>query len=478
MATKAKARVRPASMQAAHRHAYLEHWPDGPRTVRVRRVPLSAQQRRWIEQAWAYLDVKKAIDLDVDLTNIYSPTGFEREVNGYIVDYWKRLGIDAFYQEMDPTQGNAVGRFKGSGDGPTVLLCCPVDTHWKGNIADDGLQWGDPMRRDNLRPAQVEGQTVIGLGSMNDKGMAVSIMMAVEALQRAGVPFRGTLNAAILAGGAPAISTGDEPRKNISLCAGAFHALTRGITGDYCLYHKPGHGVSWEEPGMLYFRIRVHGDPSYMGNETNPERPYRVIQDVARILRELDAWYLEYRDKYAAANFPPRISANGVRAGRSDKPNWSPAIAEIFLDMRQGPWMSPMEAKYVFDDAMRGIVGKYPGMRAEWEMYTAMPGGRTDPDNWIIQSAIRGAQTVDGSTSETYETTGGGQTEAGVLRTWGLPTARIAGRDPNPELPGDIAKGFTMSGAYGPNLVKASKTMIHAIVDTLTRSREETGLAY
>ena len=65
-----------------------------------------------------------------------------------------------------------------------------------------------------------------------------------------------------------------------------------------------------------------------------------------------------------------------------------------------------------------------------------------------------------------------------MLRTWGLPTARIGEGATNPELPADIAKGFTMSGAYAPNLVKASKTMIYAIVDTLTRSREETGLTY
>jgi acetylornithine deacetylase/succinyl-diaminopimelate desuccinylase-like protein len=471
-------KLRAASMQAAHHHAYLENWPDAPKTVQVQRVPISTQQFDWIEKAWSYLDVQKAIDLDVALTNIYSPTGFEREVNTFIVDYWKKLGVDAFYQEMDPEQGNAIGRFKGSGDGPTILLCCPVDTHWKGSIKDDGLQWGDPMRRDNLRPAVVEGQTVIGLGSSNDKGMAVSIMMAVEALQRAGVPFRGTLNAAIFAGGAPAISADDEPRKNISLCAGALHALTRGITGDFCLYHKPAEGVSWEEPGMLYFRVRVKGDPSYMGAESNPRMPYRVIQDTARILQEIDQYMPAYSREYGAANFGPRISANGVRAGRPDKPNWSPAITEIFLDMRQGPWISPMEGKYIFDSFMSGVLRKYPGMQAEWEMYTAMPGGRTDPNNWIVQSAIRGAQKVSDDTSDVYETRGGGQTEAGVLRTWGLPTARIGGGNTSPELPADIARGFTMSGAYGPNLVRASKTMIYAIVDTLTRSREEVGLTY
>jgi hypothetical protein len=228
---------------------------------------------------------------------------------------------------------------------------------------------------------------------------------------------------------------------------------------------------------MNYYRIRVVGDPMYMANESNKQRPYRVLMDTTRILQEIDAWSETFRQEYAAGAYRPGVSANSIHAGRQDKPNWSPAIAEIFMDMRPAPWMAPLEAKYIFDDFMRGVLKKYPGMVAEWEMYTAVPGGRTDPNNWIIQSSIRGAQAVDGDKSPTYEGRGAGQTEAGVLRTWGLPTARISGAPPNPELPEDI-RGMTMSGTYGPHVVKAAQVMIYAIVDTLTRTREETGLLY
>ena len=137
-----------------------------------------------------------------------------------------------------------------------------------------------------------------------------------------------------------------------------------------------------------------------------------------------------------------------------------------------------MEVKYWFDGIMDRILKKYPDMKAEWNMYVAMPGGRTTPENWIIQSAIRAAQALEGDKSEEYEGQSAGQTEAGILRTWGIPTARISGAPPNPEMPIDLQKGFTMSGAYAPYLVSAAKVLVHSAIDTLTRTREETGLQY
>ena len=467
-----------ASQLASQHFAYLEDPSQAPTSVEVRSAPLSSEQRAWIEKAWSFIDAKKAIDIDVELVNIYSPTGYEREVNTYVADYWKRLGIDAVYQQMDEHQGNAVARLHGDRSGPTLLMNCPIDTHWTGDLKTDGLQWGDPMRRDNMRPAQVEGQTVIGLGSNNDKGMATSIMMAIEALHRAEVPLRGTLLAATLAGGAPALSPDDEPRKNVSLCQGLLHSLINGVTGDYALFHKPGYHVSWEEPGMCYFRIRVLGNPDYMATESRADRPYRVLTDTARIIMALDAAAEEYRHTSRGGSFRPAMAANALNTGRPDKPNWSPAISEIFLDIRPAPWTAPMEVKYWFDGVMERIIEANPGMQAEWNMYVAMPGGRTDPANWIIQSAIRAAQAVEGDTSVTYQGRPAGQTEAGVLRTWGIPTARISGAPPNPEMPADLREGFTMSGAYAPYLVNAAKVLVHAAVDTLTRTREETGLSY
>ena len=120
-------------------------------------------------------------------------------------------------------------------------------------------------------------------------------------------------------------------------------------------------------------------------------------------------------------------------------------------------------------------------MDAEVEMFVFSPGGRTDPNNWIVQSAIRGVQYVDGDGSDVYVGRSAGQTEASILRSWGIPTAKTSGTPQgeavSPELPGDVGS-FTMSGAYGPYLINAARTMVYAMVDTLTRTREEVGLEY
>ena len=475
-----------SSMQAHQHAAFLEDPNTAPAKVAVQKNPLSKQQRSWLEKSWTLLDKSQAISLDVELVNIYSPTGYEKEINHFIVDYWKQRGIDAFYQGMDENQGNGVARLPGAGDGPTLYLCCPVDSHWTGKAEEDGLQWGDPMRRDNTQPAVVEGDTIIGLGASNDKGAATSIMLAVEALHKANIPLQGSLIASTLAGGAPAISPDNEVRKNISMCQGLIHSLTYGQQSDYALLHKPGYHVSWEEPGMCFFKIRVHGDPDYMGTEaraadgsdSDTRAPYRVMSDTARLITALDEAAAEYRRTVRAGSFKPAMAVGAIRAGDANKPNWSTAVAEIFLDVRPAPWTAPIEVKYWFDQLMRDIVSAHPGMKVDWEMTVSIPGGRTSPDNWIIQSAIRAVQTVEDKHTELYEGQPAGQTEAGILRTWGIPTARIAGGRPNPELPDDLKPGFTMSGAYAPHLINAAKVLIYIAIDTLTRSRGETGLPY
>ena len=467
------------SSQLASYAAAFVRGSEAPTTVQVQKLLLSAQQRGWVEAAWKHLDLKKATDLCVDLVNIYSPSGFEREVNQFTVDYWKKLGIHAYYQELDAQHGNAVAKVAGDGSGATLLVACPSDSHWTGKPELDGLQWGEPMRRTNMRPAEVRGQTIIGLDAGN-KRTAAAVMIAVEALHKVGVPLRGTLIASTLAVSEPHLTLDRELGRNVGVYSGAYHLLSQGHTPDFAVYHKPGHHVSWEVGGMCYFRVRVVGDPVYMATERvyRQDLPYRVMTDTARIVLALDAWSEEYRNTVGGGTYRPGMSIGSIHAGTPNKANWGPAISEIFLDILAAPWTSPSEINHLFHKVMTKIVKDNPGMQAEWEMIASVPGGRTDPNNWIIQSAIRAAQAVDGDTSDVYEGRGSVAEAASIFRTWGIPTAHTTGGAPNPELSPEERRLYFMSGTYAPTIVTQAQMLIYTIVDTLTRTREEVGLGY
>ena len=64
-----------------------------PPSIKISSLPLSASQTKWLHKAFSFLDERIALKLNESLTNIYSYTGHEREINEYVVNYFKGLAI-------------------------------------------------------------------------------------------------------------------------------------------------------------------------------------------------------------------------------------------------------------------------------------------------------------------------------------------------------------------------------------------------
>src|SRR4051812_31532487 len=105
--------------------------------VPVQKRELSSQQRSWLESAWKEIDSVRLAQLDLELTSIPSPTGDEAQIARYLVDHLTTAGIDAEYQTIDSRQANALGRIRGSGEGPELLLFAPTDTMFAGTEEED-----------------------------------------------------------------------------------------------------------------------------------------------------------------------------------------------------------------------------------------------------------------------------------------------------------------------------------------------------
>ena len=105
--------------------------------AKITDLPFTEQQQKWYDDACARIDQDRLKQLIFDLTAKHSPTGAEREASEFMVDYMNKAGIEAHYQPITDISGNCVGRLRGSGSGPSLLLYAPVDTLLEGDPAKD-----------------------------------------------------------------------------------------------------------------------------------------------------------------------------------------------------------------------------------------------------------------------------------------------------------------------------------------------------
>lgn len=448
---------------------------DAPKEVPVQLVPLSAEQQHWLEQAVALVDEDRMRTFDCAITSIHSPTGEERAASEWLTSHMREMGLDAVYQPLDETSGNAVGRLRGSGGGPSLLLYAPIDTHLRVDPQED-VPWVGPELRPDMRPDAyvADNGDVIGLGAANPKGMVTVLAEAVRCVRSAGVPLRGDVLLAFAAGGMPVAPPPGEPRQNHGLSSGITYMINHGVTADFGIICKPGWTVSWEEVGLCWFKVTVRGQMGYAGMTRSFPNFRNAIVHAATFVLALEEWLPQYQARNTSGLCSPQGAIAAIRGGWPHKPAFSSAGAEVYIDMRCNPRTPPAEVKAQFAAAIEDICAKHPELQLDWEMIAAYPGSHTDPQCWIAQSAMRGWEFVEGRPHEVILGTSG-QTDASALRHLGIPAIRI-GYPPVATTPPEW-QGFGGLGvSHIPDLAKVARAVIYVMVDTCTRSRAEVGL--
>jgi acetylornithine deacetylase/succinyl-diaminopimelate desuccinylase-like protein len=432
---------------------------------------LSPEQRSWFEAAITLVDIERLYRLNREITAIHSPTGRERAASEYMANYLASTGVEARYQAMGDASGNAIGRLRGNGGGPSLLLYAPIDTHLEGN-ADD-VPWVGPQLRADMIPEvrEVDG-LVIGLGAANPKAMVATLAEAVRVVRAAKVPLKGDLFIAYAGGGMPVDLAAHGNR---GLSDGASHLLTRGIHTDFALVMKPGNAVYHEEPGLCWFKVAVKGTLGYAGMPHNLARFRSSIVPAAKVILELEEWLPRYTERNSSGQVTAQGWITAVRSGWAERVAFPSATTEIFLDLRCNPRTPPAEVKAQFGEAIAAILARHPDIELEWDMIASLPGASTDPDNWIIQSAIRAWEEVEAKPHPAPPRTSG-QTDISMIRNLGIPTARtgwVATPDKTPE---EYRQGLGGMGvSFPPDFAVTCRKLVYSIIDTCTRTRAEVG---
>jgi len=135
-----------------------------------------------------YINRKRVEELLTDLVEIYSPFFHEDEIMEYVYGWFQKRNLPVKYHEFYENkitnfQGkNVIGRLKGQDEGPTVLLNGHLDT------VEICKGWTkDPLG------AEIEGDKMYGLGTLDMKGGITAIMLAVEAFANTVDRFNGEI---------------------------------------------------------------------------------------------------------------------------------------------------------------------------------------------------------------------------------------------------------------------------------------------
>jgi len=435
-------------------------------------MPFSAQQMDWYERACARIDAKRLQKLLFELSDIHSPTGATRAASQYMVDYLGGVGFDAGYQPLSDISGNVAARRAGSGGGASVMLYAPIDTHLEADDSQALLSGPAPEADMQPRARQID-DWVFGLGASNPKGMIATLTEVATALIEAEVPLRGDLMMGMADGGMP---VDISARQHAGMSNGVLHLLNRGMYPDFAIIMKPWNWVYHEEPGMAWFKLRVHGTLGYAGVGRDVPGFRSSVVPAATVIQELERWIIDYAERNTSGVIKPHGWIAGVRGGDVERPAFPSAVTELFFDVRVNPRTSPADVRAQFAAFVEALRRQRPELVLSWDMYGSVPGGSTDPQNWIIQSCKRGWEHIERRPHGMPELLGG-QTDGAALRRYGVPTARIGWPWPAQGAPLPVAEGLGGMGAtYVPDLLPCARKILYALVDTLTRSRAELGL--
>src|SRR5579862_9445844 len=141
------------------------------------------------QKVLAQIDRNELAQLGCDLTSIPSPTGQEKAIAEYILDWFAANGLKAVRQEVEPDRPNAVGILKGDGTGLSLSFNGHTDTSYTGTRED--LRMVADIEPEAELKGRIVGDRVQGLGISNMKGGVAAFMIAGKALKQSGVRLKG-----------------------------------------------------------------------------------------------------------------------------------------------------------------------------------------------------------------------------------------------------------------------------------------------
>ncbi|NJO83217.1 MAG: M20 family metallopeptidase [Blastochloris sp.] len=322
------------------------------------------------------------IELAQQLIRIPSFLWQESEVGRWIAHWLSERGFEVELQAVPLRDGRvthqAIGRLRGDGSGPSLMLCGHTDTSdWNGRPFREEQWTHGPWSGD------IEDGYLYGLGAINMKGGVAAILMAAEAVRRTGKPLKGDLTVACVVA-----ETGGG--------VGAQHLITRGLRTDYCIVTEAGNlDVGTISVGYVQGKVRVRGEFKHRVPYVNP------IEKITKVINAFSPSYEQISPgswlRYTPHPLIPGFPAMAVRNIEHFQDTTT-----LMFDLRIVPGMTEEGVRADMQALLDTIAADDPDFHAELiipqsEQQPNMPAREATPiDAPVVASLIRAHEQVTG----------------------------------------------------------------------------------
>jgi acetylornithine deacetylase/succinyl-diaminopimelate desuccinylase-like protein len=364
-----------------------------------------------LEKRVAPVAAQEVVELLCQLINIPSLTGTEQQVAEFLVDYMRKLGLEARLQEVEPGRSNAIGVLRGSGDGPALVFNGHLDTATSGRLEEDYAALGE-VAPGNRPHAFIKDGHVYGLGAHNMKGGIAAAVSAVGALARSGIKLRGDVIIAAVVGESEKAPVDGALRSFRGPVyrgggVGTRYYITHGPVPDMAIVCEPtALWVTNADSGYLWVKVIVKGSGEIFDGQS-PIPPVSAVGVVSHVIEVIQTWTPEYSARHrfdtGLGVIEPKVNVGAVEGGFPFKPHFHPAVCHAYVDMRLTPAMRPTEALDELHALLRQLQKKVPDLRYDLEVYASnFPATVTPPDSRVVRVTRQIQERVLGRTETNW----------------------------------------------------------------------------
>ncbi len=354
------------------------------------------------------LDLARSIDEEACLDILagmvrhksYSETAGERALAEHMVATMQAMGLEAYLQPVEDARVNAIGVWRGTGGGKSLLFNGHLDT----NPVTEGWTvdpWG----------GLVDDEFIYGIGVSNMKAGDAAYLCAVKTLIDAGVRLKGDVVLTFVVG-------------ELQGGVGTLAAIRQGVRADYFVNAEPTDlQCVTMHAAAFTFIIELEGKTRHLSKR---EEAVNAIAAACALIPRLDAM------TFSDAPTPEHAAINRVHVGvvhgalGRELQEWRPPQVADFVRIkgsgRYGPGQTEATALADMRRVLAALEAEFPGLSAtitpEHQIgRPAMPAFEVPRDARIVRAVNAAHRAVRGSDQPTGAITPPGfyGTDAGHL---------------------------------------------------------------